>query len=222
MATREQSQRRQARMRANGPVESFTVAEIGERDGWVCGVCMDPARLVELPPEHVKVAPEDLVDWPVPPDEAIEVYEGPKRRRPLSASIDHIVPIATGGTNTRSNMQITHLFCNLEKNSSSSKTGFLRPEYVRARLSRLLDGTPVPEELRRSCFASWAYPAPRRIEFMIALNIAAGEVAADPRYGDPASRVERFEHEIGRDRWLAAVDDMRRRRAKRRSRWDTA
>jgi hypothetical protein len=222
MATREQDRLRRSRMRANGPVESFSAAEIGERDGWVCGVCMDHARLVELPPELVKLDPRDLVAEPVPPGEALEVYEGPVRRRPLSASIDHIVSVAAGGAHTRSNVQITHLFCNLEKNSSSSKTGFLRPEYVRADLSSLLDGTPVPEELHRSCFASWAYPAARRVEFMIALYIAAGEVAADPRYGDTASRAERFAREIGRDRWLAAVDDMRRRRAKWRSRWDTA
>jgi hypothetical protein len=208
-------------MRANGPVESFTVVEIGERDGWVCGVCLDPVRLVESLPDPVKVDLEDLVFELVPPGEGAELYEGPVPRRPLSASIDHIVSIAAGGTHTRSNVQITHLFCNLDKNSSSRKTGFMRPEYMRATLSRLLDGTPVPEELHRGCFASWAYPSSRRVEHMIALYIAAGEVAADPRYGDPDSRVERFAGEIGQDRWLAAVANMRRRRAERRSRWGT-
>jgi hypothetical protein len=29
-------------MRANAPVERFTVAEIGERDRWLCGICRDP------------------------------------------------------------------------------------------------------------------------------------------------------------------------------------
>jgi hypothetical protein len=222
MATREQDQQRRARMRANGPVESFTVVEIGERDGWVCGVCLDPVRLVESPPELVKVDLEDLVFELVPPGEAVELDEGPVPRRPLSASIDHIVSIAAGGTHTRSNVQIAHLFCNLEKNSSSRKTGPMRPEYIRAKLSRLLEDTPVPEELHRSCFASWAYPARHQIEYMMALNIAGGEVAADPRYGDPGSRVERFAREVGQDRWLAAVANMRRRRAERDSRWGTA
>jgi hypothetical protein len=31
-------------MRANGPVESFTAAEVGKRDGWVCGICQDVTR----------------------------------------------------------------------------------------------------------------------------------------------------------------------------------
>lgn len=30
-------------------------------------------------------------------------------------SIDHIVPISKGGTNDRSNLQLTHVWCNLEK-----------------------------------------------------------------------------------------------------------
>src|ERR1022692_4307630 len=105
MATREQDRRRRARMPANGPVESFTVVEIGERDGWVCGVCLDPTRVVELPPGLVQLELEDLVAEPVPPGEAVEVDEAPIRRRPLSASIDHIVSIAAGGTHTRGNVQ---------------------------------------------------------------------------------------------------------------------
>jgi HNH endonuclease len=183
MATRKQDQRRWARMRANGPVESFTVAEIGERDGWVCGVCMDPVRLVELPPELVKLDIEVLVAEPVPPGEDVEVWEAPIRRRPLSASIDHILSIAGGGTHTRTNVQITHLFCNLEKSSSSRKTGFHRPEHVRAVLSNLLGNTPVPEELHRGCFASWAYPAKPNVERMIALYIAAGRWPPTPLWG---------------------------------------
>ena len=29
-------------MRAAGLLESFTKAEIGDRDGWLCGICKDP------------------------------------------------------------------------------------------------------------------------------------------------------------------------------------
>jgi hypothetical protein len=60
-------------MRANCPVERFTKIEIGERDGWLCGICQDRGHLVD-----------------------------PSRRRPdpRSPSIDHIVPVIAGGTHT--------------------------------------------------------------------------------------------------------------------------
>jgi hypothetical protein len=43
-AKRQQARRRQDQMRAAGQVESFTMAEIGDRDGWLCGICQDTAR----------------------------------------------------------------------------------------------------------------------------------------------------------------------------------
>ena len=116
-------------------------------------------------------------DWPEATERSLP--------RPLSASIEHIVPLAAGSTDDRGNLQLAHLFCNLHKNAFSPGHGFTRPEYVRAVLANLIDGTPVPEAIHRGCF-SWAYPASRRGEFMIALHIAAGQVEADPRYGDPA------------------------------------
>ena len=60
---------------------------------------------------------------------------------------------------------------------------------MRARLSQVLEGTPVPEELHRGWSPSRAWPASPRIEFMIALYITAGWVAGDPRYGDPVTRL---------------------------------
>jgi hypothetical protein len=54
---------------------------------------------------------------------------------------------------------------------------------------------------------------------MIALKIAAGEIEADLRYGDPASRSDRFIRELGNDRWREAVADMKWRYAKWRTRW---
>jgi hypothetical protein len=145
-------------MRTNGPIESFTAAEIGERDGWICGICQDTNRLV------------------VP---------RPGAPRALSPSIDHIVPVVSGGTHTRANVRITHLWCNVERNSGKPPP----PAVMRAQLSRLMDGTPVPEEVHRSQHPSWRWPAKPRIEYMIALYITAGRVAADPRYGDPATRL---------------------------------
>ena len=166
---------------------------------------------------------EDLVPQDVPPGE-LSIEPGPDRvpRRPLSASIDHIVPRIAGGADDLGNLQIAHLFCNLHKNAFSSRHGFTRPEYVRAVLADLMEGTPVPELIHRGCFPSWAYPARRRVEFMIPLYIAAGVVEADPSYGDPASRSDLFIREFGNDRWQEAVADIKRRRAKQRARWGLA
>lgn len=66
-------------------VETFTRLEIFVRDNWTCGICSHP---IEAQRRH--------------PD-------------PLSPSIDHIVPIARGGTHERSNVQAAHLVCNLRK-----------------------------------------------------------------------------------------------------------
>jgi 5-methylcytosine-specific restriction endonuclease McrA len=105
--------------------------------------------------------------------------------RALSPSIDHVIPLSAGGAHTRANVCIAHLWCNVEKNAGPAPD----PEYMRAALTRILDGTPVPEELHRGQHSSWAWPARPRIEYMIALYIAAGRVAADSRCGDPASRI---------------------------------
>jgi 5-methylcytosine-specific restriction endonuclease McrA len=177
-ARREQDRRRRDQMRAAGPVESFTKNEIGDRDGWVCGICQDTTRPVDSEPG----AP-----------------------RALSPSIDHVVPLSSGGQHVRANVRIAHLWCNVERNNADAPS----PEYMRAGLSRVMDGTPIPEELYRSCFTSWRWPARPRIEYMIALSIDAGRVAADPRYGDPATRLTDAARQLSGD---AAEDAMRRGR----------
>src|SRR5215469_14403047 len=78
---------------------------------------------------------------------------------------------------------------------------------MRAKLSRLIDGTPISEEEHRSRYPGWRWPAPPRIEFMIALYITAGRVIADPRYGDPATRLEEAARQFAGDR----ADDAIRR-----------
>jgi hypothetical protein len=71
-----------------------------------------------------------------------------------------------------------------------------------------MDGTPIPEEIYREDRAELSrrvtarpYPIPRRerpapnperAEYMIMLRIVAGDVDPDPRYGDPAKRLDRF------------------------------
>lgn len=65
--------------------ESFTHLEIFRRDGWRCGLC------------HKKVDPKLAY-----PD-------------PMSASLDHIVPLAECGAHTRQNVQCAHWICNTRK-----------------------------------------------------------------------------------------------------------
>lgn len=76
--------KRRARMRA-AFVEAFDRAEIFERDGWVCQLCMEPT--------------DRSAEWP---DQRM-------------ASLDHIIPISRGGEHSRANAQTSHLGCNVRK-----------------------------------------------------------------------------------------------------------
>lgn len=82
---RSSTQRRRVRQKNNGPVEKFLDIEIFERDGWICQICFT------------------LVD---------KMLIKPNLK---SKSLDHIIPVAKGGTHTRSNVQLAHLECNLYK-----------------------------------------------------------------------------------------------------------
>ncbi|MEU5477425.1 HNH endonuclease [Streptomyces mirabilis] len=82
--------RRRARQMGNGEVEAFARREIGDRDGWVCGICKEPI--------------DALLAWP-------DRY---------SPSIDHIVPLVYGGTHTRANVRITHVICNVRRGADRS------------------------------------------------------------------------------------------------------
>lgn len=66
-------------------IEVFTREEIFERDGWTCGVCRRPV--------------DKALRWP----------------HPMSASLDHIVPISQHGDHTRANCRLAHLRCNLSR-----------------------------------------------------------------------------------------------------------
>lgn len=88
-AKRAQERRRRERIRSNGSVERFTAEEIGDRDGWVCGLCRDP------------------VD---------QAYQYPDRRSP---SIDHVRTVTADGTDTRDNVRLTHWGCNHERNADT-------------------------------------------------------------------------------------------------------
>lgn len=55
------------------------------RDGWICQIC------------HKKV--NKRLKYP----------------NPMSSSLDHIIPLSTGGTHTYDNVQLAHLICNSSK-----------------------------------------------------------------------------------------------------------
>lgn len=77
--------RKNARRRQLAPVRSIDRLAIYERDGWRCGICSDP----------------------VDPD-----AKWPDR---MSASLDHVVPVARGGLHVVENLQLAHLRCNARK-----------------------------------------------------------------------------------------------------------
>jgi hypothetical protein len=68
-----------------GEPDRFDPRVIFERDGWRCGICR---RRVNR-----------KLQYP----------------HPRSASLDHIVPLAAGGAHVRTNVQCSHLQCNLDK-----------------------------------------------------------------------------------------------------------
>jgi HNH endonuclease len=137
---------------------SRDLIRVGDRDGWVCGICRDPARPVHRPPGAVTILASNLTPEDVPGGaQADEPWENVElttpRYDPLAASIDHVLPKSRGGTDDDGNLQITHLRCNLLKHDQAQPS----PEYARATLCLTSDGTPVP-------FGVWrrAAPLPRR------------------------------------------------------------
>lgn len=69
--------------------ERFSSVEVFDRDGWRCGLCQKRV--------------DRRLAWP----------------HPMSASLDHLVPLSEGGDHTRANTQLAHLFCNQSKHTSA-------------------------------------------------------------------------------------------------------
>lgn len=84
-ARRDAYHRRRAMKRSAATGEPVNFTEIAERDGWVCQLCFDP------------VDPD--VRWP----------------DTMSASLDHEVPLISGGPHDPVNVQLAHLGCNCRK-----------------------------------------------------------------------------------------------------------
>jgi 5-methylcytosine-specific restriction endonuclease McrA len=70
--------------------ERYDRLDVFERDGWRCQLCSFPV--------------DQAAQWP----------------DPLSAAIDHVVPIAAGGADTFANVQLAHQGCNWRKSSRDS------------------------------------------------------------------------------------------------------
>jgi 5-methylcytosine-specific restriction endonuclease McrA len=79
--------RRRRTLKRGGVSERYTLVEIAERDGHRCRLC---DRKVPMAQKHP---------------------------RPLSPTIDHIVPISLGGDDTRVNVQLAHRICNIRKSN---------------------------------------------------------------------------------------------------------
>lgn len=82
---RRKTQQRRARLKGDPDAELIDRDDIGDRDGWRCGLCATK------------------VDRTLP-------YPHPK-----SASLDHIVPLSVGGKHVLTNVQIAHFGCNMAK-----------------------------------------------------------------------------------------------------------
>lgn len=74
-------------------VESFNSIEIFERDGWHCQLC------------------GEVVD------------KGLSHPHSLSPTLDHIIPLAKGGSHERENVQLAHFICNSRKGDRLTHTG---------------------------------------------------------------------------------------------------
>lgn len=87
-------QNRRRRARKRGAtIEYFKTNEIYERDGWICGICGKPVK------------------------------RGTQCPHPLSPTLDHIIPLAAGGTHERKNVQCAHFICNSTKGSGCAPHG---------------------------------------------------------------------------------------------------
>lgn len=76
----------------------FASAEVHERDQWTCGLCQLPV--------------DPGLAWP----------------HPMSASVDHILPLSQGGSHTLANVQCAHLSCNSRKCDRVEVTPVVEPD----------------------------------------------------------------------------------------------
>jgi 5-methylcytosine-specific restriction endonuclease McrA len=83
---RYRSKCRRRRVLQRASTEPYTLAEIAARDRYRCGLCR---KKVDM----------RLIDG----------------RLPMAPTVDHVIPISEGGTDTKANVQLAHRICNLRK-----------------------------------------------------------------------------------------------------------
>lgn len=83
--------RRERAAKQSATTERFSATEIFERDKWICQLCKR------------------------------KVNRKLKHPHPLSASLDHIVPLSRGGAHERKNTHLAHLTCNLKAHTGGVK-----------------------------------------------------------------------------------------------------
>lgn len=76
--------------RSAATTERFSVREIFIRDNWMCHLCEEPI--------------DQTISYP----------------DPMSASLDHVVPLVRGGAHSRENCRASHLVCNLRKSARTA------------------------------------------------------------------------------------------------------
>lgn len=76
---------RRRALKAGATVETFSNSEVFARDNWTCGICSTNV--------------DRLLAYP----------------DPMSASLDHVVPLSLGGDHSRANTRCSHLTCNVQR-----------------------------------------------------------------------------------------------------------
>lgn len=99
--------------------ERFAPSDVYERDGWTCGLCRLPV--------------DPGLAWP----------------HPMSASVDHILPLSQGGSHTLANVQRAHLSCNSRKSDRIEFEMISEPAPGGAVESSDQAGSDIPHQDRR-------------------------------------------------------------------------
>jgi hypothetical protein len=88
---KERGKRRRRALKAGAITEPYTLAEIAARDRNVCQLCRKRVAMTKQVPH------------------------------PKAPVVDHVLPLAAGGDDTRANVQLAHFLCNSIKSAGGSQ-----------------------------------------------------------------------------------------------------
>ena len=92
------------------PVPDSVTSAILERDMWICSIC------------------------------GVAIARDRKKPHSMSPSIDHVLPVARGGTNDEANLAAAHLSCNSSK-GANGRRGPMSPDPVAIDIGGILEDT---------------------------------------------------------------------------------